>query len=636
MLDKNGYNLRNDHYLLENLFDTSDIYMCIVEWIGTDFLLLLPNSKFAEFFNKDIAELKNRKVSELGLPESTFNYWLNVFSVCDQINEKFPLEFSFTDNGAERWFKGTLVPIKKISDSENRKFNLSAFEVTEYKEIEEAFKLSEHRYKSLLQSVTDYIYTVKIENGEVVSTIHGPGCLAVTGFSSEDYYHNPNLWNEMIYPEDRELVIELSRKVMEGENPPAIEHRIIHRDKNIRWLRNSLIARHDKNSKVVAYDGLISDITERKAMESLLSHERDLLHNLLNHIPDTIYFKDKQSRFTHINPAQAALLGISSTDEAIGKSDFEFFPVEHSQAAFEDEQRIMKTGKPLIDKLEYIRRSSGDYIWVSATKVPIIGKDGQINGIVGISRDMTERKKAEDVVQRYTKELEDLNASKDKLFSIIAHDLRSPFNGLLGFASILESELESLNDEEIKSFANNIKSSVQNILTLLNNLLEWAKIQIGVISPKAEVIKVHNKVNDIFALFEVNSSNKNIRLINDTDMNLSVKADGNMLSSVLQNLISNAIKFTKEFGEVRIITQISDQNVEIAVVDNGIGISEELLNRMFKIDSNLSTLGTKKEKGSGLGLIISKELIEKNNGSIYVESKPGFGSKFVIRLPSGE
>jgi len=244
-----------------------------------------------------------------------------------------------------------------------------------------------------------------------------------------------------------------------------------------------------------------------------------------------------------------------------------------------------------------------------------------------------ERKKGTEELKLIAEELKLLNANKDKLFSIIAHDLRSPFHGLFGFTEILANDFESLSKSEVKNISQELYKTVRQQFKLLENLLDWSRLQIGRMEFQPIKINILEKAALIIDLLIGNAIRKNITIINDIKDNVNVWADEKMLNSIMQNLISNAIKFTPSGGKILLSSRIVEDEVEIAVKDSGIGISKTDLKLLFRIDVQHSTKGTANEKGTGLGLLLCKELVEKQNGRIKVDSKPGEGSVFTFYLP---
>ena len=250
-----------------------------------------------------------------------------------------------------------------------------------------------------------------------------------------------------------------------------------------------------------------------------------------------------------------------------------------------------------------------------------------------LESEISERKKAEDRISKFADELQEINISKDKFFSILAHDLKSPFHYLLGYSDLLKNEFETMNDEDRKKFISIIHSNSQRLYNLLENLLEWSRIQTGRIDFEMEVFDLGREVKQLCETVKASAIHKNIRLENKFSDQALVKADRNMIRSSFHNLLTNAIKYTPEGGSVSVEFNIEESNFEVSVNDSGVGMSPEVVAKLFRIDSSISKPGTNKEPGTGLGLILTKEFIEKNGGSLFVESVPDKGSRFRITLP---
>lgn len=230
--------------------------------------------------------------------------------------------------------------------------------------------------------------------------------------------------------------------------------------------------------------------------------------------------------------------------------------------------------------------------------------------------------------------LKETNMKKDKFFSIIAHDLKSPFLGLMGYSELLTNDLDELDRNQIKTFAHDINKIAKNLFNFISNLLEWSRLQTNKLDYQPKKINVKEAVADTINIIFLNAARKNITLINDTDEQFFVCADHNMLYSVLQNLIANAIKFSNSGGKVTVSAQLKDGFVEISIEDTGIGINSIQLEKLFRIDTQYSRKGTADEHGTGLGLVLCKELIERHSGKIWVESVVDKGSKFTFALPA--
>lgn len=242
--------------------------------------------------------------------------------------------------------------------------------------------------------------------------------------------------------------------------------------------------------------------------------------------------------------------------------------------------------------------------------------------------------KQKNTLEKNKNDLEDLNATKDKFFTIIAHDLKNPFNTVIGLSELLMQRYDSYDKEKVKSFIENIYTFSKNAYNLLENLLQWAKSQTGRIDIQIEKTDIFELVNENFNLLRGKADSKNIKLISTVDIGTFAFIDKNMIKTVIRNLISNAIKYTPKGGEVGVESSADNDFVYIKVYDTGVGIPEDNLKKIFRIDSHISTEGTDNESGTGLGLIITQEFIHKNGGEISVSSKEGEGSKFTIKLPA--
>lgn len=243
------------------------------------------------------------------------------------------------------------------------------------------------------------------------------------------------------------------------------------------------------------------------------------------------------------------------------------------------------------------------------------------------------RIKQRDQITRQNKALSESNAEKDRFFSIIAHDLKSPFNSILGFSDLLLSKVKEEDYEGMEAYANIIKQSSKSAMDLLSNLMDWSKAHTGRMDFYPTSVNLNDLVKELEYLFAASLLHKQQQLTIDIQENTVVYADRNMLYTVLRNLISNAIKFSHSNGRIVLTAVEKQMGYEISVTDHGVGIPKEFINKLFRIDESYSTMGTQQEKGTGLGLVLCKELIERHGGHIGCESEPGIGSKFFFSLP---
>jgi signal transduction histidine kinase len=289
-------------------------------------------------------------------------------------------------------------------------------------------------------------------------------------------------------------------------------------------------------------------------------------------------------------------------------------------------------------------------LFLEISTIPLFDSDNNLLGSLHIARDITIQKESEEKLKKYNAELKELNHSKDKFFSIVAHDLRSPFQGMLGFTDLILDELDTLTKEEIKEYLQKVRDSSYSTFSLLENLLNWSRLQTGRMQYTPSDFSLSETVAGVFSLLDSNAQSKNIRLINNIKTDYPVFADRQMVHSILLNLATNAIKFTYPGGTVSFAAKIrqmchgnedkksilNQRCLEISVSDTGTGMPAETIERIFKIDDQFSLAGTDNEQGAGLGLILVKEMVEKHGGSLNISSQEGKGSVFAFTIPLAE
>ncbi|MFH1161364.1 MAG: GAF domain-containing sensor histidine kinase [bacterium] len=371
------------------------------------------------------------------------------------------------------------------------------------------------------------------------------------------------------------------------------------------------------------------------AVESIRESE-DRYRTLIENAPVAILIHRK-GVIEYVNTAAVKLLNYDSSTSLIGRNALDLMHPDDQKTALERIGNMYITGIPAPVAEERFLTKDQQIITLQVAANIIQYKGGPASLVFGL--DVTSLKEAEKRVKIYSQELEEANIAKDKFFSIIAHDLKGPFNSILGFSDILYTEYNEYSDEERKHFIRNISSSAHNTFRLLENLLEWSRAQTNRLDFRQEVLELSSIINDIILLLRGQAEVKDVHMFSAVDFNTRVFADENMVKTVIRNLLSNAIKFSKRGGNIRIMErQINDpetgqETIEILVKDEGVGMSRSVVDQLFRIDQMIKTLGTDNEKGTGLGLILCKELVSRNKGRIWAESNPGKGSVLHFTLP---
>ncbi|MFP4556389.1 MAG: ATP-binding protein [Bacteroidales bacterium] len=278
---------------------------------------------------------------------------------------------------------------------------------------------------------------------------------------------------------------------------------------------------------------------------------------------------------------------------------------------------------------------SGEMLWIQTTLTPIFNTEGKVEKFIAIESDITKLKHAEVEIQKQRDKLEELNITKDKFFRIIAHDLRNPFNNIIGLTEFIIESLKKKDVDKALFLANMLNQTSSTAYELLENLLTWSRSQSGAIGFNPKNINLKKLLDSSVMLLASSAKLKGVTLKSNLGKVLFVYSDPNMLHTIVRNLITNAIKFSNEGDSVTLDAAYENDKVVVSVTDTGVGMSESVQEKLFRLDGNIKSQGTAKEPGTGLGLILCKEFVEKNNGKIWVESTEGKGSRFAFTLPTG-
>lgn len=324
----------------------------------------------------------------------------------------------------------------------------------------------------------------------------------------------------------------------------------------------------------------------------------------------------------------------------IDRTEFENNPAIINHLLFEEDKPsfIIKNVEANTHLIPFIwegrLKIKDQLIWIHFESIPRVLENKDIIW-TGTLQDISKRKKEEMEIASKNIALQKLNNERAKFLSIIAHDLKTPFNSIINFSELLLSEIAKKDMEQIENYGNIILDSSNRAMDLLKNLMDWAQLHTGRILYNPQNLEMESTLKETFLLYEHIAREKSIVIKPDIPSHIKAFADKSMIITVIRNLISNAVKFTPFGGEIVVSAQEQDHTILFCVQDNGLGISVKRIQKIFQLDYECSTTGTNNEKGTGMGLILCKDFIETNNGKIWAESELGKGSKFYFTLPKG-
>ncbi|RPI65450.1 MAG: PAS domain-containing sensor histidine kinase [Ignavibacteriales bacterium] len=375
------------------------------------------------------------------------------------------------------------------------------------------------------------------------------------------------------------------------------------------------------------------DQIDLKILKSRYIPTSEFYSQIIDSLQDySIFTLDKELKINSWSAGSTIIFGYE-IEEVIGKN-FEIIFTEEDKITGIPKEEIdlaVKEGKAVDNRWHICKDGSKFYAY--GLVFPLIGLDGEMLGYVKILRDLTERRKSEEAVKKYVKELEELNNHKDSILAILSHDLRSPLSGIIGVIEYLKSDFAKMQRSELEDMIDLLHKESTNELEMLDYLLEWARIKYAseVFMPKK--VGLVQYVKKVFDTLNEVAETAGINLHNEIKENTTVFADEKMLLSVIQNIVSNAIRYSFKGGNITVTAKKKEDKIIVQIRDTGIGMSKEIQEKLFTPQRNSLSKTTKEKKGSGLGLLLVKGFLETNGGEIWVESTEGKGSSFYFTLP---
>lgn len=489
-------------------------------------------------------------------------------------------------------------------------------DITDRKNAQIALKQVRERLKILTDLTIEGLLIH--DNGKIIDV--NPACERMLGVDT-DLLINSSIF-DYIHPDYKDMIRLRSEEKITGK----YEALLVRSDGSVfpAEIEANYITIKGKTYRVAA----IRDITERKKSEVQINK----FLSAITQSPAAIVITDTNGNIEYVNPQFTTITGYSF-DEAIGKNPRILKSGLTNPEVYAELWNTLKEGNTWKGEI-LNKRKDGSLFWESATIAPIKNDRGQTISYLAVKEDITAKKEAEEALIQSQQKLQQVNATKDKFFSIIAHDLKNPFNIILGFSDLLLQNHKEYDEDTRESVIKTIYDISLKTFNLLENLLAWSRTQMGKIPFSPKVIDLQTLTNDSISLFKEIADKKRIKLTAMVTEDLSVYADRDMVATVLRNLIINGIKFTPREGRVIVrANKSADSMILIEVKDSGIGISPEKIEIIFSVDRDWSEAGTEDESGTGLGLFLCKEFVEKNGGRIWVESEVSVGTSFFFTLP---
>lgn len=599
-----------------DFFDNSSIPLILLTSTG---IIKLANQAFAQFIKQPLSNLEGthlRKYLSSEFSNQQDDILLktgnSILKFETQNGEKIEANAEIKLSPDNIFFQLTLYPVISTVIDENRNHD-------------------EQIYRAIGESINYGIWVCAPDGRNIYASDSFLKLVGMTQEQCSDFG-----WGDVLHPEDRERTISAWKQCVQTGGKWDIEHR--YRGVDGKWYH--VLARgvpvRNKNGEIIYWAGINLDITELKNIQLSLKDSEDRYKVLFESMPIGLAISDTAGKIIYGNKKSRSLLCINRSElkQGIDISRWKFVRKEGSEiktTELSNMKHYFLTRE--IENTEIgIVKDNDQITWLNVTAAPFQNP----NEILIAFMDITEKIERENQLKMLSEKFKELNATKDKFFSIIAHDLKNPFNSILGFSELMMKNLSKYTIEEIERFIGIIHGTSKNAYNLLENLLNWSRTQTGTIEFSPNKYDLNDLILSNLDFVKNYALKKNVKINYESSRRLFVNIDKNMIDTVLRNILSNSIKFSYPGEKVDIMVEDEGTNYLISIKDYGIGIEEENLDKLFRLDSKYSSHGTNNEKGSGLGLIISKEFIERNKGKIWVNSEYGKGSEFIFTLPKSD
>ena len=510
---------------------------------------------------------------------------------------------------------------------------VTAVDITERKLAEERLHQSEIKFRTVADYTYDWEYWKGINDRFIYIS---PSCERITGYKPEEFMQNPLLIKSIIHPDDAEAYeshYQKSHFPGNFNNPEEMEFRIIKKDGSIAYIGH--ICQHvlDSNGNNLGLRVSNREITKRKLVEEKLHLQYAFSNSIELSNSTGIAIADKFGQQTYVNPAFCKLVGWTKEELTGQIAPYRYWPPDQMQIinkAFEDtiSNNAPKEGFELV----FMNKNS-DRFPVQIIITPF--SDGtEIFGWIANVTDITHHKQVQEEIKQKNEALQKLNSDKNRFMHILAHDLRNPLLNITGFLALLKKNIRIYDIEKIEEYITTANNASKKMFALLEDILKWAFAHSDQSKFTPTQINLSSVCHEVVEISNISAAAKNLSISYAETANICVFADSDMLKAILRNLLTNAIKFSNQNGSINIKAEQTETEVIITVSDFGIGIAPNKLINLFDLTQIHSSPGTEGEKGTGLGLLLCKEFVERHGGKIYAQSTVGKGSDFVFGLPN--
>ncbi len=623
-------NLEFDNSLYREIFRNSAAAIAVLE---QDFTISLANEAFCVLSGYTEVELTGRKWTDL-MPVNETSRLKKYNQARSKSETGAPAEYETSYINKRGELRYCIISASVTAAS--KKTITTIIDITSIKEDENSLSAKEIKFRSIVEYANDIICSITTDGFfDYVSPNWkeklGHSVHEVIGINVSEFIH------EQDYPAFMQKIQQVAEN---GRKISSIEFRICNKHGNWVWYESSfsLALDGDDNSKMII--GVAHDISKRKKSESARIDAQNKLDMALKiaHLGPWVY--DVEENLFHFNDTFYSLFktdtkGAGSSTLSTEQYAEKFVHPEDRYLVMTEIQKALDTDKAdytaqIVHRMVYADGKPGSInVRISVEK----DSAGNTIKIFGINQDITVFKKYEEEIISSREKLREMNALKDRFFSIIAHDLRNPVSSIVGICDMLALKTESEPKEDVGSIVKMVQQSSRQVMDLLSNLLDWAMTETGGISIEPENLILNNVIADVIELTRLSAVQKGIRIIYKAEQEIEVNTDLSMLKTILRNLISNAIKFSFADGTVFISAEKNETEITVCVSDKGIGMSRDAINELFNVERNHSTIGTGNEHGTGLGLVLCREFTEKLGGMLRVESTENKGSDFYFTIP---